>query len=163
MKALKSIKILTLFTSLLSIAVIYSSVNAQEYDDMYFGKSDRKTVKADKTVVISDNNKNNSNANYKEITKSTETYSAKNINPEYIARYKSTNSNEVNEQTVQKDDSYSSKDYFVEGYDNNDYISDSKKGEIEFKNVNFTYTVNPVLKDLNLKIPYGQKVALVGP
>ncbi|MCK5699970.1 MAG: hypothetical protein KAI29_02420, partial [Cyclobacteriaceae bacterium] len=136
MKALKSIKFLTLLISLLSITVIYSSVNAQEYDDMYFSKSDRKTVKVDKTAVISNNNKNNTNANYKEITKSTETFSAKNVNPEYIARYKSTESNQAKEQTAQENDSYSSKDYFVEGYDNYDYISDSKKGEIDYAALN---------------------------
>lgn len=136
MKAFKSIKLLTLLISLLSITVIFSSVNAQEYDDMYFSKSDRKTVKVDKAAVLSNNDKNNSSASYKEITKSTETYSAKNVNPEYIARYKSTESNEVNEQTVQKNDSYNSKDYFVEGYDNYDYISDSKKGEIDYAALN---------------------------
>ena len=100
MKALKIIKFSTLTLSLLGILVIYSSVNAQEYDDMYFNKSDRKTVKVEKTVTSSAL-KNTSD--YKKITESTEAYSAKNINPEYIARYKSSESNEVSEETSRND------------------------------------------------------------
>jgi ABC-type multidrug transport system fused ATPase/permease subunit len=38
------------------------------------------------------------------------------------------------------------------------------RGEIQFCNVTFGYEPNaPVLRDLNLSIPYGQRVALVGP
>lgn len=41
---------------------------------------------------------------------------------------------------------------------------DKLQGAIEFKNVNFAYEANkPVLKDFNLKINAGQKVAIVGP
>lgn len=35
-------------------------------------------------------------------------------------------------------------------------------GEIEFRNVSFAYDGQPVLKNINLKIPAGSKVALVG-
>ncbi len=133
MKALKSVKKLSLVVSLIFTTSIYSSAIAQEYDDMYFNKTDRKTVKIEKTTLLTSNNKNNS---YKEITKSTETFSAKNVNPEYIARYKSTESNQVNEQTVQKSDSYSSNDYFVEGYDKSAYVSDSKNSEIDYAALN---------------------------
>lgn len=132
MKALKSLRLLTTSVSFLSIMLIFSSVNAQEYDDMYFSKSDRKTVKVEK----SSKKQNSNTANYKEVTKSTETYSAKNVNPEYIARYKSSESNEVNELLVQKDDAYSSDDYFVEGYDNAEYISDPNKNNIDYAVLN---------------------------
>ena len=35
--------------------------------------------------------------------------------------------------------------------------------KIEFKNVNFAYAQEPVLKDINLEIPKGKMVAIVGP
>ncbi|MDD2890610.1 MAG: ABC transporter ATP-binding protein [bacterium] len=37
-----------------------------------------------------------------------------------------------------------------------------KKGEIEFKNVNFKYGERTILKDFNLKVPKKKKIALVG-
>ncbi|MDD5529425.1 MAG: ABC transporter ATP-binding protein [bacterium] len=37
-----------------------------------------------------------------------------------------------------------------------------KKGEIEFKNVNFKYGDRTILKDFNLKVPKKKKIALVG-
>src|SRR5215475_5506823 len=36
-------------------------------------------------------------------------------------------------------------------------------GEIEFHNLNFAYNGTPVLKDINLKIPAGSSLAIVGP
>src|SRR6185369_7732268 len=36
-------------------------------------------------------------------------------------------------------------------------------GEIEFRNLNFAYASNTVLRDINLKIPAGSSLALVGP
>ena len=36
------------------------------------------------------------------------------------------------------------------------------QGKIEFKNVDFTYSTNKVLKDINLIIPAGKKIAIVG-
>jgi len=132
MKALKSIKNLSLVFGLMSLAVIFSSVKAQEYDDMYFNKSDRKTVKVEKNIAVSDNNKSSKSSDYKKITESTETYSSKNINPEYIARYKSTESNEINDKAIQKNTSYSSDDYFVEGYDQNSYVGDTNRNGIDY-------------------------------
>lgn len=130
MKAIKSISLLTKTVGFLSLILIFSSANAQEYDDMYFSKSDRKTIKVEKTNI------NTNTPDYKEVTKSTETYSAKNINPEYIARYKSTESNEVNEQQAQKDDAYSSQDYFVEDYNNTEYISNPNNNKIDYAALN---------------------------
>lgn len=40
--------------------------------------------------------------------------------------------------------------------------SDAVVGEIEFRNVSFAYDDHKVLKDINLKIPAGSKVAFVG-
>jgi ABC-type multidrug transport system fused ATPase/permease subunit len=36
-------------------------------------------------------------------------------------------------------------------------------GDIEFRNVHFSYTTKSTLQNLNLTIPYGQRIALVGP
>ncbi len=36
-------------------------------------------------------------------------------------------------------------------------------GEIEFRNLNFAYNGTPVLKDINLRIPAGSSLAIVGP
>jgi ATP-binding cassette subfamily B protein len=40
---------------------------------------------------------------------------------------------------------------------------DEIQGEIEFRNLNFAYTDVPVLKDVNLRIPAGSSLAIVGP
>jgi ATP-binding cassette subfamily B protein len=37
------------------------------------------------------------------------------------------------------------------------------RGEIEFRNLNFAYNGVPVLKDINLRIPAGSSLAIVGP
>src|SRR5262249_53598841 len=36
-------------------------------------------------------------------------------------------------------------------------------GEIEFRDLNFAYNGVPVLKDINLKVPAGSSLAIVGP
>ncbi|MGL5149269.1 MAG: ABC transporter ATP-binding protein [Clostridium sp.] len=45
----------------------------------------------------------------------------------------------------------------------NAYAPTDFKGDIEFKNVSFTYNSEVVLKNINLKIPNGTTVALMGP
>jgi ATP-binding cassette, subfamily B, multidrug efflux pump len=47
-------------------------------------------------------------------------------------------------------------------YGNLDPSADEVKGEIEFRDVSFSYGGQSVLKHINLKIPSGSKVALVG-
>jgi ATP-binding cassette subfamily B protein len=43
-------------------------------------------------------------------------------------------------------------------------VSSSLQGDIEFRNLNFAYTPGvPVLKDINLRIPAGSSLAIVGP
>jgi ATP-binding cassette, subfamily B, multidrug efflux pump len=37
------------------------------------------------------------------------------------------------------------------------------RGEIEFRNLNFSYNSTPVLRDINLRIPAGTSLAIVGP
>jgi ATP-binding cassette, subfamily B, multidrug efflux pump len=37
------------------------------------------------------------------------------------------------------------------------------QGEIEFRNLNFSYNGTPVLRDINLRIPAGKSLAIVGP
>jgi ATP-binding cassette, subfamily B, multidrug efflux pump len=37
------------------------------------------------------------------------------------------------------------------------------RGEIEFRNLNFAYTQKPVLQDINVRIPAGTSLAIVGP
>ncbi|ELC8398164.1 ABC transporter ATP-binding protein [Clostridium perfringens] len=44
----------------------------------------------------------------------------------------------------------------------NSYNPDKVKGEIEFKNVSFRYNEEEVLKKINLKIPAGSTVAIIG-
>ncbi len=44
----------------------------------------------------------------------------------------------------------------------NSYNPDKVKGEIEFKNVSFRYNEEEVLKKINLKIPAGSTVAIMG-
>ena len=42
-------------------------------------------------------------------------------------------------------------------------LSTSIQGEIEFRNLNFAYNGNSVLKEINLRIPAGSSLAIVGP
>jgi ATP-binding cassette subfamily B protein len=45
----------------------------------------------------------------------------------------------------------------------NGTVSRDLRGDIEFHNLNFSYQGTPVLRDINLKIPAGTSLALVGP
>lgn len=134
MKELKSFKVYSVFAGLLSLVVIFSSANAQEYDDMYFNKSDRKTVKVE-NKTLSKENKNLSNSDYNKLTESTEVYSAKNVNPEYIARYKATESNQVQDQVVRNGE-YNSGDYFIEDYNVTDSSIGSHQNQINYAALN---------------------------
>ena len=99
-----------------SVSFIGSPLMAQdEYDDMYFNGKDRKTVssKTEKSmsayagndqVMAKNTNSESINATYdpEKYGEITENYSSKNVNPEYIARYKSN----PKENNVEGDDSY---------------------------------------------------------
>jgi len=145
MKEHKSIKFSSSLLSLLSLLLIFSSVNAQEYDDMYFNKSDRKKIKTENKRVVAQEIKTSDEIDYSSATKSTELYSAKNVNPEYIARYKATESNEVTEVKPEKE--YNSGDYFIEDYDSQnmevgahtnqiDYAALNKRDQMSYSNYN---------------------------
>src|ERR1700693_6186680 len=41
-------------------------------------------------------------------------------------------------------------------------VSTPMRGEIEFRNLNFSYNSTPVLRDINLRIPAGSSLAIVG-
>jgi ATP-binding cassette subfamily B protein len=58
--------------------------------------------------------------------------------------------NEILEQKAEIEDEPGSRDFPV-------------RGEIEFRNLNFAYDGKPVLRDLNLRIPAGSSMAIVGP
>lgn len=119
MKELKSTRISILTSLILGVFVSVSSVMAQEYDDMYFNKSDRKKVKVEKKNAVSENAAIANVPSYNQVAKTTEVYSAKNVNPEYIARYKATESNEVQENAA-ANRGYTSDDYFIENYNDTD-------------------------------------------
>ena len=42
-------------------------------------------------------------------------------------------------------------------------VATQLRGEIEFRNLNFSYNSTPVLRDINLRIPAGSSLAIVGP
>lgn len=112
MKTLKSIN----FASIIFLGFFITGISfqaiGQEYDDMYFTKSDRKTAKIEtKKSTTSEV----SAPTYKEATSTTESVSSKNINPEYIARYK--------ESETSDESAYSDQDYFVENYNKDSLIT----------------------------------------
>ncbi len=115
MKALNTVKMM--FMSILIVISAGQVVKAQEYDDLYFNNSDRQTVKIDKSVLKSNQNAVVSNADYKEISATTENFSAKNVNPEYIAKYKGSEKDGSAAVENLENGTYSSDDYFVEDYE----------------------------------------------
>jgi hypothetical protein len=152
MKKMRNIKLSSILAGFMGVLVVFSTANAQEYDDMYFNKSDRKTIKSEKKALVSADLKNTGTTNYNQATKSTEAYSAKNVNPEYIARYKATESNEVQE-GQSSSSNYNSSDYFIENYNapdssigihqnQIDYAALNKRDQMSYSNYN-NNTSNP--------------------
>ncbi len=117
---------------ILAISSLNANAQTEEYDDLYFSSSDRKTAKVEPieenpTVVSSKSYNADENYNY-----SNDSYSAKTVNPEYIARYKSQAAENASSQTSEGD-TYSSDDYYVESqsedypeYADEEYQKDSK-------------------------------------
>ncbi len=108
-------KKVSVFLFATSIFAVSPAVYAQgEYDDMYFKKTDRQKVKfaSDKREVKNDRVQ-------AEPINPQEGLSARNVNPEYIARY-----NEENTQI----DSDEDLEYFSEDYSNSDYYSAQNQG-----------------------------------
>ncbi len=86
----------------------YASVN--EYDDIYFSSADMREVNYASLV---ENNEPQNFSSYHNNAENVqmENFSAKNVNPDYIARYANQSSTNI--------ENYGSDDYYVEDYDNN--------------------------------------------
>jgi hypothetical protein len=123
MKASRKIKLLSLAIIVIMIASANVSFSQDEYDDMYFNPTDRKEVKIKTDVTNSNVSTKNveNNAIAKNTTKSDvinptyspsdygdleESYSAKTVNPEYIARYKNNPKGSVDGAEIAEGDSY---------------------------------------------------------
>ena len=87
----------------------------KEYDDMYFSSKDRAFGKATAAAATSSVAAPQVSTTPWEYTYSEDSYSARTVNPEYIARYKEESSDIEQEAPIA--DTYSSQDYFVEDYD----------------------------------------------
>jgi hypothetical protein len=174
MKKIRNIQISSILVGLVGVLVAFSSVHAQEYDDMYFNKSDRKTIKSEKKALVSADLKSSGTANYNQATKSTEIYSAKNVNPEYIARYKATESNEAQEGN---NSNYKSSDYFIENYNTPDssigihqnqidYAALNKRDQMSYSNYNNNFSnsnwrMNPYM-NMGFGRPWGYSPYMMG-
>jgi len=134
MKKYKSNKFYSIVITILSLSIVFVGANAQEYDDMYFNKSDRKKIKTSNKAVLATDAKTINSLDYNKATQTTEVYSAKNVNPEYIARYKATEANEVNDATPRN--GLTSEDYFVENYDTPDSEIGSHQNQIDYAALN---------------------------
>ncbi len=118
MKASGSIKLLTvsIFTVLISPAF------SQEYDDMYFSHSDRKAEEKQNTEVVASNKQPQENVtqNVEQYGPVEDNYSSKNVNPDYIARYR--DSKDITSDTTNNDS------YYVEDYNRNN--ASDKNGSV---------------------------------
>lgn len=103
------VAILSLVSLLFTIA---ASAQGIENDDMYFNSKDRAKINAAKATEVSASIKKSKKATVaEEAVNPTDSYSARNINPEYQAR--------TNSQTAQADN----QDYFVNNYKYNNASS----------------------------------------
>jgi hypothetical protein len=111
-------KTMQLITGLAGLAMISFSASAQETDDMYFNRKDREKLKTETSGTTSKRDKidsdykafrdkhfdNNTEATEEENVNPTDSYSSRQVNPEYTAR---TQSEQASEDEA---------NYFVEGY-----------------------------------------------
>jgi len=128
MKACRLMKIMVASIFGLLIAAPNLSFGQDEYDDLYFTPKDRKEVKYEPDYNF--NEKSVSDYDQQTVAKNTttgdvinptyspsaygdleENYSSKNVNPEYIARYKSNPKEVSSEEIVAEGDSYYEEDY----------------------------------------------------
>jgi hypothetical protein len=91
--------------ALIALLTLVVSVNAQEYDDMYFNSKDRVKVNATKSALANTINAYDDEATQAQINP-TDSYSARSVNPEYVARTRF-NSGSQEEEDAQ---------YFLSGY-----------------------------------------------
>lgn len=123
MKARRKIKLISLAIITIIIASANVSFSQDEYDDMYFNSADRKEVKFNENMIKT--NAGASEMDSKVVAKNTtnsdvinptyspteygdleESYSAKNVNPEYIERYKDNPKGTTGTPEVAEGDSY---------------------------------------------------------
>jgi hypothetical protein len=130
------------------IASANVSFSQDEYDDMYFNPNDRKEVKVHSDVSNSnvsskdfDNNAIAKNTPQSDVINPSyspndygdleENYSAKNVNPEYIARYKNNPKGTAGVEEVVEGDSYYD-DYYERALMPGEKEEDSKKGKYAY-------------------------------
>jgi hypothetical protein len=127
MKASRKIKNISLAIIGLMIVSANYSFSQDEYDDMYFRPDDRKEMKFNDAVnkggnpaesfenktIAKNTNSDVINPSYSpnDYGNLEENYSAKNVNPEYIARYKSNPKGTENTEELNEGDSYYDKYY----------------------------------------------------
>jgi uncharacterized membrane protein YgcG len=70
----------------------------EEYDDMYFTSKDRATLTANRQVVLSEGARRVTDSETASVINPTDSYSARNVNPEYIS---GTNSNTIASSPIQ--------------------------------------------------------------
>jgi hypothetical protein len=95
---------------LLSSCATSEFASSEEYDDLYFTASDRTTVE-----FVKLNEPQEANYERGSYVFDQQSYSSKNVNPEYIAKYSNANQNSVNNAPVQE------QEYYVEETDRNTF------------------------------------------
>jgi hypothetical protein len=136
MKAIEVIKILRISIMGSLLLLPFSTFAQEEYDDMYFSPKDRKEVKkesvytAEKGVVNADENRNviNPSSSTQIYGNAQENYSSRNVNPEYIERYKSTSKDSATVDELAEDGSY-----YVENYDRSNF-TEGTEGNQQYQN-----------------------------
>src|SRR6202790_1545747 len=69
----------------------------------------------------------------------------------------------INEILVEKPEIRDSEEVEVKSSTSERLVTTQIRGEIEFRHLNFSYNSTPVLRDINLRIPAGSSLAIVGP
>ena len=102
-------KIKGLLLATFSLLGISGAIAQVEYDDMYFNKEDRAKLNAQRSTEVAYNtpSKKKFSEEEREDVNPTDSYSARNVNPEYTSR--------AHSETAQSDDA----DYFVNNYQYN--------------------------------------------
>lgn len=144
----------TLVSTSLTIIFLMSFgiTNAQEYDDLYFSAKDRKEIKYATTPGVNESLKtyqSYTNNNYNSA------YSAKQVNPELIAKYKQNSRASVQEEIRDYEGyvnpSYSSDAYYDENFDEPLYNRDidNVNGQTVINNFN---GVNPMWSNTRFRV-----------
>ncbi len=140
MKAYRTLKIFTISFLGSFILFPFSSMAQEEYDDMYFTPKDRKEIKSE-SIYTAKNNQAQIETEKKDVINPSystqlygnaqENYSAKNVNPEYIERYKSNSKDSDSMEEYTDDDAY-----YVENYDRSKF---NEENSGKNSNANYSY------------------------